>query len=109
MPTVPALRNALLAYHDVGPTGYAYGFRVCARPGFWESYVVDAAGVHPLSPQWYSGVTRPGLLAATGREVIDVDLTTRQWRRREFGKPVRGVGHFESGLAVVDDPWVDLA
>jgi hypothetical protein len=96
-----------LAYHDISATGYAYGFRVSSRPGFWESYVVDAAGAHPLEPQWYSGVTyngfhdtRPRLLAGTGREIIEVDLTTRLWRRREFDKPVRGVCYFESGIAV---------
>jgi hypothetical protein len=105
-------------------TGYAFGYRVSSRPGFWQSYVVDASGLHPLEPHWYSGRTyhafhgsQPRAVAATGREVIDVDLTTRHWRRREFDKAVRGVCYFESGLAVLladellllddleGDPW----
>jgi hypothetical protein len=40
-------------------------------------------------------------VAATGREAIDLDLTTRRWRRREFDKPVRGVCFFEPGVAVL--------
>src|SRR5262245_7235544 len=97
-----------LAYFSTGPTGYGWGHRVSPRPGFWQSYVVDDAGVHPLEPQWYSGVTydafhdeQPCLVAATGREVIEVDLTTRRWRRREFDKAVRGVCYFEDGVALL--------
>jgi hypothetical protein len=70
--------------------------------------VVDAQGVRPLKPQWYSGVTYdafhcelPRAVAATGREAIDIDLTTGRWRRREFDKPVRGVCYFETGVAVL--------
>jgi hypothetical protein len=37
----------------------------------------------------------PRLVAATGREAIEVDLTTRRWRRREFDKAVRGVCYFD--------------
>jgi hypothetical protein len=97
-----------LAYFSTGPTGYGWGHQVSPRPGFWQSYVVDAAGVHPLEPQWYSGVTydafhdeQPRLVAATGREAIEVDLTTRRWRAREFDKAVRGVCYFSSGVAVL--------
>jgi hypothetical protein len=97
-----------LAYVTTGPAGYGWGHKVSPRPGFWQSYVVDPSGVHPLDPQWYSGVTydafhdeQPRLLAATGREAIEVDLTTRRWRRREFDKPVRGVCYFCSGVAVL--------
>lgn len=97
-----------LSYSETGPTGYGFGFRVSGRPGFWNSYVVDSQGVHPLSPHWYSGVTlqawhesQPLLLGATGHEVIEVDLATRAWRRRDFGAPVRGVSYFDPGIAVL--------
>ena len=97
-----------LAYSSIGPVGYGWGHKVSDRPGLWASYVVDAEGVHPLEPQWYSGVTfdafhdeLPRLVAATGREAIDLDLVTKHWRSRVFDKPVRGVCYFESGVAVL--------
>jgi hypothetical protein len=107
-PTPPHPDISTLAYFTVSLTGYGWGHRVSPRPGFWESYVVDADGVHPFKPQWYSGVTygsfhdeMPLLLCASGREAIEVDLRTRRWRRREFDKPTRGVCYFESGVAVL--------
>jgi len=64
--------------------------------------------VHALKPHWFSGVTLQGfhntearMLAATGREAIEIDLATRKWQRREFEAAVRGVCYFESGLAVL--------
>jgi hypothetical protein len=97
-----------LAYFSTGPAGYGWGHQVSPRPGFWQSYVVDSDGVHPLEPQWYSGVTYdafhdelPLLVAATGREAIEVDLTTRRWRRHEFDRAVRGVCYFGTGVAVL--------
>jgi hypothetical protein len=107
-PPPPHPDISALAYHSVSLTGYGWGHKVSPRPGFWESYVVDADGVHPLEPQWYSGVTydafhdeQPRMVAGTGREAIEIDLRTRHWRRREFDKSVRGVCYFESGVAVL--------
>lgn len=97
-----------LSYPDTGPTGYAFGFKVSARPGLWNSYIVDAEGTHPLSPHWFSGITmhafhdtEPRMLAATGREVIEIDLRTRTWQARRFDKAVRSACHFEAGLAIL--------
>jgi hypothetical protein len=39
------------------PDRIRLGHKVSPRPGFWQSYVVDADCVHPLKPQWYSGIT----------------------------------------------------
>jgi hypothetical protein len=97
-----------LSYPDVGPTGYAFGFKVSARPGLWNSYIVDADGTHRLSPDWFSGITMhafhdtlPRMLAATGRELIEIDLPARTWQRREFDKAVRTACYFDGGLAVL--------
>jgi hypothetical protein len=104
-----------LSYPEVGPTGFAFGYRVSDRPGFWNSYVVDRDGVHPLEPHWYNGVTyhafhvdRPRLLAASGLECVEVDLASRAWRARTFPKPLRGISFFEEGCALLlsDELWL---
>jgi hypothetical protein len=104
-----------LSYPEVGPAGFGFGYRVSDRPGFWNSYVVDREGVHPLDPHWYNGVTyhafhaaRPRLLAASGLECVEVDLASRTWRSRTFPKPLRGVCFFEQGCALLlsDELWL---
>jgi hypothetical protein len=104
-----------LSYPEVGPLGFAFGYRVSDRPGFWNSYVVDSWGVHALQPHWYNGVTyhafhalSPRLLAASGLECVEVDLSSRTWRSRTFHKPLRGICFFEEGCAMLlsDELWV---
>ncbi|MEM9068016.1 MAG: hypothetical protein AAGE52_05895 [Myxococcota bacterium] len=96
-----------LSYPEVGPAGYAFGHKVSRRPGKWNSYVVDAEGVHAFEPHWFSGVTysgfhprEPRLVAGTAREVIEVDLATRTWEKRDVNAAVRGVAYVGAGLAV---------
>jgi hypothetical protein len=103
----PHPRIDTLSYPTIGPTGYAVGFRVSARPGLWNTYIADAAGVKPLEPHWFNGVTHdafhdvePRLVMASGVEAIEIDLLSRTWTQRTFTKPVRGVCYFESGIAV---------
>lgn len=115
-PPIPLIHPKLgeLSYPTVGRNGYAVGYKVSARPGFWNTYVVSKDGVKQVSPPWFNGATNEGLherepraVLASGREAIEIDLATAKRVTRSTGS-VRGICYFDGGIALLLEKELQL-
>jgi hypothetical protein len=105
---MPRAEVSSLSYPCAGPTGYAYGFKVSDRPGYWNSYIVSAKRIRALTPHWYSRITyhhfhetEPRLLLGSDQEVIEVDLPRCTWTSHSFTTKVRGVAYLGAFAAIL--------